>query len=170
VDELEKREKELIKGFPNTYTFTKSMAERLLKLKQGNVPMIISRPTIIDCSYAEPVPGWIDSVAAAASIYLTAGLGMLREMIADPTSVGDQIPVDFVCNHILVTNVLRDKSEKLPIYHIGTSSKNPVTWNFMRKVFNSEYGSFPFEKRIHHFDLDFYKNEDSYKVSKIYNH
>lgn len=40
--------------------------------------MCIVRPAIINTSYQEPFPGWIDSLAAAAAMFLFAGLGIIK--------------------------------------------------------------------------------------------
>ena len=41
------QEKNIIGAYPNTYTFTKSLAERMLKKNRGNLPVVILRPSII---------------------------------------------------------------------------------------------------------------------------
>jgi len=85
-------------GFPNTYTFTKSMAEQILERRKGNVPLAILRPAIIGCSLREPMPGWVDALTAAGGLYLTGGLGILRELYCNPSNISDLIPVDYVVN------------------------------------------------------------------------
>jgi hypothetical protein len=97
--DLEHHEKNILGNFPNTYTFTKRMAEHLLYASNSKqIPMVILRPSIIGASLEEPVPGWTDSIALAGGIYLIAGLGILRELPGDKNNIGDQIPVDIVCN------------------------------------------------------------------------
>jgi len=49
-----------------------------MKLRKKDVPVCIVRPAIINTSYLEPFPGWIDSIAAAAALFLFAGLGIVR--------------------------------------------------------------------------------------------
>jgi fatty acyl-CoA reductase len=76
--------------FPNTNTFTKRMAEHLLNDNNTKkFPISIVRPSIIGASIDEPFPGWIDSVAFSGGIYLSAGLGILRELPGDPNNIGD---------------------------------------------------------------------------------
>jgi fatty acyl-CoA reductase len=50
--------------YSNTYTITKSMVERAITKKRGNLKDTIVRPTIIMSSYEEPVKGWSDTLAA----------------------------------------------------------------------------------------------------------
>lgn len=40
---------------PNTYTYTKSIAEVLLKEEYGSLPAAILRPSIVGATYQEPV-------------------------------------------------------------------------------------------------------------------
>ena len=44
---ITEQEKSIMGGYPNTYTFTKSLAERMIKKKRGNLPVVIVRPSII---------------------------------------------------------------------------------------------------------------------------
>ena len=53
-EEVTQNEKKIIGDWPNTYTFTKSMAERSLKKHCGNLRVAIIRPSIIICCYEEP--------------------------------------------------------------------------------------------------------------------
>jgi nucleoside-diphosphate-sugar epimerase len=98
--DLEHYEKNLLGSFPNTYTFTKRMAEHLLveNNKQKRIPLVILRPSIIGASLEEPVPGWTDSITLAGGIYLIAGLGILKELPGEENYIGDQVPVDIVVN------------------------------------------------------------------------
>ena len=102
--DLEHYEENLLGNFPNTYTFTKRMAEHLIHLQNSKgIPISIVRPSIIGASLEEPFPGWTDSITLAGGIYLVAGLGILRELPGDQNMIGDQVPVDIVANQILLT-------------------------------------------------------------------
>jgi len=85
-------------GFPNNYCYSKRMAEELLlhqhKVQQQSatgkpVPMIIIRPSIISASFAEPVPGWTDSIGLIGGFYAIAGHGILRDLPLNPKLIGD---------------------------------------------------------------------------------
>jgi len=43
--------------FANSYTFTKWMAEQLIKKNRGNIPTVIVRPSIVACALKHPFPG-----------------------------------------------------------------------------------------------------------------
>jgi len=49
--EMLKTTKSLIAPWPNTYTFTKNLAERALQKHRGNFPILVLRPAIIICAY-----------------------------------------------------------------------------------------------------------------------
>ena len=42
---------------PNTYTFTKSLAENILETEGVGLPISIIRPSIVAASWREPFPG-----------------------------------------------------------------------------------------------------------------
>lgn len=92
------------------------------------MPLCIVRPAIINPSYSEPFPGWVDSLAAAAALFLFVGLGIVRVMHADHKKIGDVIPVDVVVNNIIVASAYNFKQTNLSVYHVGSSDRNPLTW------------------------------------------
>ncbi|WZZ05217.1 hypothetical protein YC2023_091138 [Brassica napus] len=46
----------------NTYTFTKALGESLIQTMREDVHVVIIRPSIIESSYKEPFPGWIQGI------------------------------------------------------------------------------------------------------------
>lgn len=46
---------------PNTYTFTKALAECWLKDNKGDLPLVIVRPSIVLSSIDGPMVGWVDN-------------------------------------------------------------------------------------------------------------
>ena len=50
----------MIKDKPNTYIYTKSIAEAMVIKECKDMPCSIVRPSIIVASWKEPFPGWID--------------------------------------------------------------------------------------------------------------
>jgi dTDP-4-amino-4,6-dideoxygalactose transaminase/acyl-CoA-binding protein/nucleoside-diphosphate-sugar epimerase len=87
-------------GFPNTYTFTKSVCEHLL-MKQKMVHTIIIRPSIVGPSVQEPFEGWAgdkpSTLVAGACLYLRSPFNVWnfrRER-------APVIPVDIVSRFIL---------------------------------------------------------------------
>ena len=46
----------LLQGRPNTYTFTKALAENLLQNEAKDLPVAIIRPSIVGAACKEPLP------------------------------------------------------------------------------------------------------------------
>lgn len=57
----------LIDGRPNTYTFTKALAENLLKDEASDLPVAIIRPSIIGSTVSEPMP--VSSLYSAIMLF-----------------------------------------------------------------------------------------------------
>lgn len=91
-------------GHPNSYTFTKCLAEHLLAARRGGVPLVLVRPSIISASRAYPFPGWIDSHAAFAATVALMGTGQLRAVAADPAAHVDLVPVDEVAERVVAAS------------------------------------------------------------------
>lgn len=72
-EELVASTQEILGEYPNTYTFTKSLAERIIYKEKGKYSVTIFRPTIIGSSWKEPFLGWVDTVSAAGALYLLGG-------------------------------------------------------------------------------------------------
>ena len=88
-------------GHPNTYTFTKCLAETLLSQRRGDVPLTLLRPSVVSACRRRPFPGWIDSHAAYAAFISLLGAGHLRVARVNPTAVLDVVPCDDVADRIL---------------------------------------------------------------------
>jgi fatty acyl-CoA reductase len=59
--QMEKVQNEYLGKHPNTYTFTKRMAEILVhdEYLNSNLPICIVRPSIVGSTLKEPVEGWV---------------------------------------------------------------------------------------------------------------
>lgn len=77
IKELEENLKSYIGGYPNTYTYTKSLAEKQLVKTKGDVKVVIWRPSIIASAVADPFPGWTDSLSAAGGLSFLSAMGLL---------------------------------------------------------------------------------------------
>ncbi|KAJ2943420.1 hypothetical protein O0L34_g12229 [Tuta absoluta] len=134
----------LLQEWPNTYTFTKAVAEELLKSQSHGLPVCIVRPTIIINAYREPAPGWVDVTASygPAGVMLGIGLGVVHCMLADKNSVVDLIPADLVNNAVMAagwaTASAKTRPDEPTIYCTGTSTRNPATWESCGRVHRTE--------------------------------
>ncbi|XP_006004394.1 fatty acyl-CoA reductase 1 isoform X3 [Latimeria chalumnae] len=91
----------LIGERPNTYTYTKALAESVVQQEGGNLNIAIIRPSIVGASWKEPFPGWIDNFNGPSGLFIAAGKGILRTMRASNSAVADLVPVDVVVNTTL---------------------------------------------------------------------
>ncbi|XP_034382448.1 fatty acyl-CoA reductase 1 isoform X1 [Cyclopterus lumpus] len=130
----------LIGDRPNTYTYTKALAEYLVQQEQDKLNIAIIRPSIVGASWQEPFPGWIDNFNGPSGVFIAAGKGILRTMRANNDAVADLIPVDVVINLTLAagwyTAECRRKTEKQKnerpktalVYNCTSGGINPFHW------------------------------------------
>merc|ERR1712106_610378 len=88
----------LIGNRPNTYTYTKALAERILVQEAGDLPIAVVRPSIVAAAWREPIPGWVDNLNGPTGLIVGAGKGMLRTLHCKGELVADIIPVDIPIN------------------------------------------------------------------------
>ena len=104
-------------GHPNTYTFTKCIAEHLLEQNREDVPLSIVRPSIISACMDTPFPGWIDSHAAFAGFVALIGAGQLRAIVANPHTTLDIVPCDVVSNRVIDVAMSPPKGKEMEVFH-----------------------------------------------------
>lgn len=63
-------EERILKTYPNTYTFTKNLAEQTIYNNSKGLTVAIVRPSIISSSLKEPFPGWLVSSAGQSGIFM----------------------------------------------------------------------------------------------------
>ena len=67
---------------PNTYTFTKAIAEQLIKEERGSLPIAIVRPSIVAGAIEEPIPGWVDNMNGPMGLVLSGAHGLCRSALS----------------------------------------------------------------------------------------
>ncbi|XP_015172637.1 PREDICTED: putative fatty acyl-CoA reductase CG5065 [Polistes dominula] len=121
----------LLGSWPNTYVYTKSIAENIIRKQAGLLPIGIFRPAIVVSTYREPVPGWVDNFNGPMGIFASAASGLLRTHNCDGSVKPSIVPVDLTANALIVSawdiaNNRRSKQD-IPIYNY-TSDDNPITY------------------------------------------
>ncbi|XP_037041771.1 fatty acyl-CoA reductase wat [Bradysia coprophila] len=121
---------QLIAGWPNTYTYTKCLAEDLVKSMSKDLPVTIFRPAIVIPTYKEPVSGWIDNMYGPTGIIVGVGSGLLRVFRSNPENFAELVPVDMVCCALLASawDVAKSTHNEPPVYNYVASVQNPITW------------------------------------------
>ncbi len=111
-------------GWPNTYTFTKSIAESLLLPHTAEFPIAIVRPSIVETSTHEPFEGWNEGVNTSAPLSYLLGT-FFRQLPSNGRKCLDIIPVDLVCRGmVLIAAALVQRRHEI-LYQLATSAINP---------------------------------------------
>src|ERR687890_1226861 len=113
-------------GWNDVYTFTKSLAERMVVAERGETPLVILRPAIIESSHREPYPGWIQGTRMADPIIMAFAKGILREFPGNPKSYVDIVPVDHVVNAILAAGIRRPQEPE--VFQVASGERNPIRY------------------------------------------
>nr|XP_050868792.1 fatty acyl-CoA reductase wat-like isoform X2 [Vespula vulgaris] len=156
---------QLIGTYPNTYVFTKSMAEIVVKKHVDSIPIGIFRPAIVVPTYREPVPGWIDNLYGPVGITISVLMGLMRVYYCDGSIKANLVPADLTVNGLIVSawdiaNNRRSK-EDFPIYNY-VSNDNPITYNrFIEMML--KYGKLiPFKKAVWYYSFTITKYRPIY--------
>ncbi|XP_075988816.1 fatty acyl-CoA reductase wat-like isoform X2 [Anticarsia gemmatalis] len=137
-DKLNALTPNLIADWPNTYTFTKALAEELIRRAAGDMPVCIVKPPVVTSAYIEPAPGWIDMKTCFSSILgalLGAGLGLFHVLLSKQDNPISFAPVDYVNNAIIAASWDAAERRKMgdpeiPIYTVS-SSRCGTNWKFL---------------------------------------
>jgi thioester reductase-like protein len=122
TEEGKKRAKEL--GWPNTYTYTKSLAESLIANHGAGLPIAIVRPAIVETSVAKPFRGWNEGINTSASLSYLLGTSF-RQLPSNERKRLDIIPVDAVCAGMTLIAAALIERRHDPLYQLATSVTNP---------------------------------------------
>ncbi len=117
-------------GWPDVYTFTKALGERVAEeLWAGpGHRLSVVRPAIVESSLRYPYPGWIDGFKMADPLIIAYGQGILPEFPGLPDSVLDIIPVDLVVNAMLAVSAAAPEPGRPAYFHVGSGSRNPLAF------------------------------------------
>ena len=117
-----RRAKEL--GWPNTYTYTKSLAESLIAKYGVGLPIAIVRPAIVETSVDKPFRGWNEGINTSASLSYLLGTSF-RQLPSNERKRLDIIPVDAVCAGMTLIAAALVERRHDPLYQLATSVTNP---------------------------------------------
>lgn len=122
TEEGKRRAQEL--GWPNTYTYTKSLAESLIANYGAGLPIAIVRPAIVETSVAKPFRGWNEGINTSASLSYLLGTAF-RQLPSNERKRLDLIPVDAVCAGMTLIAASLVERRHDPLYQLATSVTNP---------------------------------------------
>lgn len=126
----------LVGDRPNTYTYTKALAETLLSEECRNLPVAIVRPSIVTAAWKEPLRGWVDNLNGPTGLILAVGKGIMRTMLYDKNAVADLIPVDTVINLMITAawSTGTKPTNQIMVYNCTSGAVNSLTWGDIERI------------------------------------
>jgi hypothetical protein len=113
-------------GWPNVYTFTKSMAESMLLGRFPDMPKAIFRPAITESAVSFPMPGWNEGLNTSGPLVYFMGT-WFRHMPAKKDKPLDIVPVDLCCAALTAVAAALLEGTAKPVYQCATSDRQPLT-------------------------------------------
>ncbi|XP_044732185.1 putative fatty acyl-CoA reductase CG5065 [Chrysoperla carnea] len=96
-------EHKILNKYPNTYTFSKNLAEELIFESCDDIPTVIFRPTVVVGSEKEPMPGWIDNYNGPMGLTTGVQTGVLHIALIDGDKNIDWVPVDIAIKGMITS-------------------------------------------------------------------
>src|SRR6478672_2086889 len=110
-------------GWPNIYTYTKSLGEQLVAAETEMVRSIV-RPSIVESALAYPFPGWNEGFTTTAPIIFLVLKGQIK-LPANDKLILDITPVDQVASVMLAVAAQACVEEPKLVHQAATGDSNP---------------------------------------------
>jgi hypothetical protein len=153
-------------GWPNTYTFTKSLSESLIRnFLDANLSAAVAvvRPAIVESSLKKPFLGWNEGINTSASLSYLLGT-FFRQLPTNEAKCLDIIPVDLVCRGMTLISAALVERRQATVYHLATSVANAC--NMGRSIELTGLGHRKFYRAQNDFEHRFRLKFDAIPVSK----
>jgi len=111
-------------GWPNTYTFTKSLGESILARRGKDLPIAVVRPSIVESSRHSPFSGWNEGINTSGPLSYLLGTNF-RQLPSNAKKCLDVIPVDMVCRGMTLIAAALIARKNARMYQLATSGINP---------------------------------------------
>src|SRR5215213_8229146 len=118
-------------GWPNIYTYTKSLGEQLVAAQTDIVRSIV-RPSIVESAISYPFPGWNEGFTTTAPLIFIALKGQTQIPVNEKL-VLDITPVDQVASVMLAVAAQACVEEPRLVFQAATGDSNP---NNMERIVN----------------------------------
>jgi thioester reductase-like protein len=112
-------------GWPNTYTFTKSLGESILAQHGRELAIAIVRPSIVESSERTPFTGWNEGINTSGPLSYLLGTNF-RQLPSNERKCLDVIPVDMVTRGMTLIAAALVQRKNARLYQLATSAINPV--------------------------------------------
>ncbi|XP_039310287.1 fatty acyl-CoA reductase 1 [Solenopsis invicta] len=136
---------------PNTYIFSKNLAESIIQDYSSYLPCAIVRPSVVMSTLIDPFPGWIDNVYGPIGLSIASGKGLIRVGYCDKYVNENIVPVDIVIKTILTAswkvglNTTSFTANSTP-FVINCVSQKHATYEESKKKLFSVLKEVPFEE------------------------
>lgn len=173
-DALDAVTKKLIEPHPNTYTYSKRLAETLVANEADNMRVCIVRPSIVTPAGLEPMPGWVDSLNGPMGLLVAAGKGVLRSMHCRSDLNAHVVPVDLAINAMIVIayNIgsAPEQPKEIPVYNFTNNGVIQMTWGEVLERGRNVAYNYPFEMMIWYPDGDMRSSYLWHRICCIFMH
>jgi len=132
-------------GWPNIYTYTKSLGEQLVAAETNMVRSIV-RPSIVESALSYPFPGWNEGFTTTAPIIFLIRKGQTL-IPSNEKLILDITPVDQVASVMLAVSAQACVEEPRLVFQVATGDSNP---NNMERII----GLVGLDKRRHFQEKD----------------
>ncbi|XP_058053368.1 putative fatty acyl-CoA reductase CG5065 [Anopheles bellator] len=137
ADTLDTLMPKLSHNSPNTYTYTKGLAEHVCKDYCNVLPLAIVRPSVVLFTIDEPMSGWVDNFNGPTGLLVSAGMGLTRTGYLRQKNRINIIPVDVVVKNIILAAWKRGTIERqagpnhLAIYNSAVTYQQSLEYKEM---------------------------------------
>jgi long-chain acyl-CoA synthetase len=111
-------------GWPNIYTYTKSMGDQLVARETGIFRTIV-RPAIVESAVAYPFPGWNEGFTTSAPLVYLALKGQNVLPVSNKLIL-DVVPVDHVCAGMLMAAAQACVEQPALVFQLSSGDLNPL--------------------------------------------
>ncbi|XP_067008713.2 putative fatty acyl-CoA reductase CG5065 isoform X2 [Anabrus simplex] len=131
--------KKLIGMKPNSYIFSKALAEAVINNYKDRLPAVIFRPSVVVATAEEPIPGYSDNFNGPVGLEAANFTGIALVNLVDPDVVTNYIPADITARGIIISSWRRTHllSQLLPVYNCCVQDITPSLVKVQRKFFNA---------------------------------
>ncbi|XP_047097893.1 fatty acyl-CoA reductase 1-like [Schistocerca piceifrons] len=170
----------ILGDWPNTYTFTKAVAEDVICTHAAGLPASVIRPSIVMATNKEPVTFWLGNMYGPSAMVAGGALGILHTMQSDENAMADGVPADMVANATIACawdtwyRHTRQHLTQLPaprplVYNCVSTARHPKSWGTIVK--DGRYASnFPSIKNISPSYGFLFKQKSAYVVVAVLLH
>jgi long-chain acyl-CoA synthetase len=131
-------------GWPNIYTYTKSMGDQLVARETGIVRSIV-RPAIVESAVSYPFPGWNEGFTTSAPLVYLALKGQNVLPVAE-SLILDMVPVDHIAAGMIMVAAHACVEQPKLVHQLSSGDLNPsrvgrvvtLTGLYKRKRFQSK--------------------------------